>query len=47
MSDPKYKLAIVDDQQIVIDGLGSLLKGYDQYEIVIESKHPETIPSLL
>ncbi|MEJ8818224.1 response regulator transcription factor [Lacibacter sp. H407] len=47
MSATKYKLAIVDDHQIVIDGLRSLLKGYDQYEIVIESNHPETIPSLL
>ena len=47
MSATKYKLAIVDDHQIVIDGLRSLLKGYDQYEIVIESNHPEAIPSLL
>jgi DNA-binding NarL/FixJ family response regulator len=47
MSATKYKLAIVDDHQIVIDGLRSLLKGYDQYDIVIESNHPETIPSLL
>lgn len=47
MSATKYKLAIVDDHQIVIDGLRSLLKGYDQYEIVIESNHPETIPALL
>lgn len=39
----KIKLAIVDDHQIVIDGLHSLLKGHDQYEIVLESNHPETI----
>lgn len=37
------KLAIVDDHQIVIDGLHSLLKGHPQYEIVLESNHPETI----
>lgn len=37
------KLAIVDDHQIVIDGLHSLLKGHTQYEIVLESTKPETI----
>ncbi len=47
MSATKYKLAIVDDHQIVIDGLRSLLKGHHQYEIVIESNHPEAVPSLL
>ncbi|MBP6687428.1 MAG: response regulator transcription factor [Lacibacter sp.] len=44
---PPYKIAIVDDHQIVIDGLRSLLKGHNQFEIVIESNHPETILSLL
>ena len=39
----KIKLAIVDDHQIVIDGLHSLLKGHNRYEIVLESTHPETI----
>jgi two-component system, NarL family, nitrate/nitrite response regulator NarL len=43
MSLNHYKIAIVDDHQIVIDGLRSLLKGYDQFEIAIESNHPETI----
>ena len=47
MSLSRYKIAIVDDHQIVIDGLRSLLKGYNQFEIVIESNHPETILSLL
>ncbi len=47
MSVEKIKLAIVDDHQIVIDGLHSLLKGYDQFEIVLESNHPETIPQQL
>jgi two-component system nitrate/nitrite response regulator NarL len=42
-----YKIAIVDDHQIVIDGLRSLLKGYNQFEIAIESNHPETILALL
>jgi two-component system, NarL family, nitrate/nitrite response regulator NarL len=38
-----FKLAIVDDHQIVIDGLHSLLKGYNQFQILLESNHPETI----
>lgn len=42
-----YKIAIVDDHQIVIDGLRSLLKGYNQFEIAIESTQPETILALL
>lgn len=40
---PSVKLAIVDDHQIVIDGLHSLLKGHKRYHIVLESTHPETI----
>ena len=47
MSTTKIKLVIVDDHQIVIDGLRSLLKGYDQYEIVLESTHPSTIVQAL
>mgnify|MGYP002777125474 FL=1 len=43
MSSSKIKLAIVDDHQIVIDGLHSLLKGHPRYEIVLESTHPEQI----
>ncbi len=43
MSAKKIKLAIVDDHQIVIDGLHSLLKGHHQYEIVLESTQPETM----
>jgi two-component system, NarL family, nitrate/nitrite response regulator NarL len=43
MTAAKVKLAIVDDHQIVIDGLHSLLKGHPRYEIVLESTHPETI----
>lgn len=39
----KIRLAIVDDHQIVIDGLHSLLKGHSHYEIVLQSIHPETI----
>lgn len=47
MTSNKIKLAIVDDHQIVIDGLHSLLKGHNGYEIVLESTHPETILSQL
>jgi two-component system, NarL family, nitrate/nitrite response regulator NarL len=43
MSSSPVKLAIVDDHQIVIDGLHSLLKGHSRFEIVLESTHPETI----
>ncbi len=43
MLSGKIKLAIVDDHQIVIDGLQSLLKGNPKYEIVLQSTHPETI----
>lgn len=43
MLSGKIKLAIVDDHQIVIDGLHSLLKGNPKYEIVLQSTHPETI----
>ncbi len=43
MSDQKIKIAIADDHQIVIDGLHSLLKGFDRYTIVIETTKPETM----
>ena len=45
MADTKIKLAIVDDHQIVIDGLNSLLKGHDCFEIVLETTRPETVPT--
>jgi two-component system, NarL family, nitrate/nitrite response regulator NarL len=47
MGNKKVFLAIVDDHQIVIDGLKSLLLGYDRFEVVIESTHPEQVPELL
>jgi DNA-binding NarL/FixJ family response regulator len=43
MSDQKIKIAIADDHQIVIDGLHSLLKGFNRYTIVIETTKPETM----
>jgi DNA-binding NarL/FixJ family response regulator len=36
MKITKISLAIVDDHQIVIDGLKSLLQGYDQFKVVLE-----------
>ena len=46
----KYKkiiLGIVDDHQIVIDGLKSLLHGHDQFEVVIECTQPLEMISLI
>ena len=39
----KIKLAIVDDHQIVIDGIRALLKGTDEFDVLIESTQPENI----
>jgi two-component system, NarL family, nitrate/nitrite response regulator NarL len=47
MGNKKVFLAIVDDHQIVIDGLKSLLLGFDKFEVVIESTYPEQVPALL
>ena len=35
------KLAIVDDHQIVIDGIKSLLKGTREFEVILEDTQPE------
>jgi DNA-binding NarL/FixJ family response regulator len=40
MKITKISLAIVDDHQIVIDGLKSLLQGYDQFKVVLECTDP-------
>lgn len=47
MKNQKISLAIVDDHQIVIDGLKSLLQGYEKFEVVLECTHPEQMPDLL
>jgi len=47
MKGQKISLAIVDDHQIVIDGLKSLLQGYDQFEVVLECTQPGQMPALL
>lgn len=40
MSTGKILLAIVDDHQIVIDGLKSLLEGHDRFTVAIETTNP-------
>ena len=47
MKSTKISLAIVDDHQIVIDGLKSLLQGYDQFKVVLECTEPLQMPKLL
>ena len=47
MKNSKISLAIVDDHQIVIDGLKSLLQGYDQFKVVLECTDPVKMPQLL
>lgn len=47
MKNQKIYLAIVDDHQIVIDGLKSLLQGYNQFVVAIECTRPVEIPALL
>lgn len=47
MKNQKINLAIVDDHQIVIDGLKSLLQGYQQFEVVLECTQPEKMATLL
>jgi len=47
MNHKRISLAIVDDHQIVIDGLKSLLHGHDRFEVLIESTNPLDMPELL
>lgn len=47
MKSKKIALGIVDDHQIVIDGLKSLLHGYDQFEVVIECTQPQEMINLI
>lgn len=47
MKNTKIKLGIVDDHQIVIDGLKSLLHGHDQFEVLIECTQPVQMPDLI
>ena len=47
MKQKKITLAIVDDHQIVIDGLKSLLHGHDQFTVVHETTQPMSVCDLL
>lgn len=43
----KINLAIVDDHQIVIDGLLSLLKGHSDFEVVCTTTNPTMVTGLI
>ena len=47
MKSTKIRLGIVDDHQIVIDGLKSLLHGHDQFEVLIECTQPLEMMGLI
>ena len=47
MKKAKILLGIVDDHQIVIDGLKSLLHGHEHFEVVIECTQPLEMISLI
>jgi two-component system, NarL family, nitrate/nitrite response regulator NarL len=47
MINDKVKLAIVDDHQIVIDGLKSLLHGHQRFSVVAETNSPKKLLELL
>lgn len=47
MALQKINIAIVDDHQIVIDGLKSLLKANEDFNVILECTRPEMMPDLL
>lgn len=47
MSEKKIILGLVDDHQIVIDGLLSLLKGNDKFRLGFATTQPRKVPDLL
>jgi DNA-binding NarL/FixJ family response regulator len=47
MKKGKITLAIVDDHQIVIDGLKSLLQGHDTFKVEIETTDPLQVVEML
>lgn len=47
MKKPKYNIAIVDDHQIVIDGLKSLLHNHPHFKVVAECNNPKEMLKLL
>lgn len=47
MAVKKYKILIVDDHQMIIDGLRALLSNQPKYEVVAYSTQPENVLTLL
>ncbi len=47
MKNKKITLGIVDDHQIVIDGLKALLHGHEQFEVSIECTQPQEMIGLI
>jgi two-component system nitrate/nitrite response regulator NarL len=47
MKNKKISLGIVDDHQIVIDGIKALLHGHERFEVAIECTHPEQMIGLI
>jgi two-component system nitrate/nitrite response regulator NarL len=47
MKNEKISLGIVDDHQIVIDGLKSLLNGHEQFKVAIECTEPLQMMDLI
>jgi DNA-binding NarL/FixJ family response regulator len=47
MKNEKISLALVDDHQIVIDGLLSLLKGHDRFSLSFATTNPQEVMTLL
>ncbi len=47
MKKEKILLGIIDDHQIVIDGLKSLLQGHNRFKVAIECTDPFQMPGLI
>ncbi|RYZ99459.1 MAG: response regulator transcription factor [Sphingobacteriaceae bacterium] len=47
MTEVKKRIFIVDDHQMVIDGLRLMIEGFNNFEIVGESNHPEQVLEIL
>ncbi|MFM2362736.1 MAG: hypothetical protein RLZZ316_1638 [Bacteroidota bacterium] len=47
MIKDKVRIAIVDDHQIVIDGLLSMMDGHDRFKVVLQATEPKKMLQLL
>ncbi|TAH00711.1 MAG: DNA-binding response regulator [Sphingobacteriales bacterium] len=47
MIKDKVRIAIVDDHQIVIDGLLSMMEGHDRFKVVLQATEPKKMLQLL